>query len=84
MLTAIEQALLNALVDLEQAVASVRTANPRPDLQARFARIDELAKELPHGTDPNLLHFLQKRSYQKARRFLEGRGGENQAGTCRD
>jgi hypothetical protein len=83
MITAIEQALLNALVELERAGHSLRTANPKPNLSALFARIDELAKELPRGTDPTLLHYLQKKSYEKARLFLQGRDSENQMGSCR-
>jgi capsule polysaccharide export protein KpsE/RkpR len=83
MITAIEQNLLNALGELEQAGSSLRTANPKPDLPALFARIDELAKELPRDTDPALLHYLQKKSYEKARLFLQGRDAENQTGNCR-
>ncbi|MGA3284985.1 MAG: hypothetical protein ABSD57_11075 [Verrucomicrobiota bacterium] len=83
MMTAIEQTLLNALVELGKAGNSLRTANPKPDLPALFARIDELAKELPRGTDPTLLHYLQKKSYEKARLFLQGRDAENQVGNCR-
>lgn len=83
MITAIEQNLLNALVDLEEAGNSMRTANPKPNLQALFARIDELASQLPRGTDPALLHYLQKKSYEKARLYLQGRDAENQAGNRR-
>ncbi len=83
MITAIEQTLLNALVELEQAVNVMRTANPKPDLPGLFARIDELTKQLPRGTDPALLHCLQKKSYEKARLFLQGRDAENQVGNCR-
>jgi len=83
MIRAIEQTLLTALVELEKAVHSARTAKPKPDLPALFARVDELAKQLPRGTDPDLLHYLQKKSYQKARLFLQGRDAENQVGNCR-
>ncbi|HXR04054.1 MAG TPA: hypothetical protein VN836_05025 [Verrucomicrobiae bacterium] len=83
MITAREQTLLDALVKLEQAVAAGRMANPKPDLPVLFARIDELAKQLPRGTDPDLLHYLQKKSYEKARLFLQGRDAENQVGNCR-
>jgi hypothetical protein len=81
--TAIEQTLLNTLVELEKAVNSMRMANPKPNLPALFARIDELAKQLPRGTDPALLHYLQKKSYEKARLYLQGRDAENQIGNCR-
>jgi len=30
-----------------------------------------------------LLHYLHKKSYGKAQRFLQGREAENQAGHCR-
>ena len=83
MITAIKQTLLNALLELEKAGNSLRTTNPKPNLAALFARIDELAKELPRGTDPALLHYLQKKSYEKARLFLQGRDAENQVGNCR-
>jgi len=83
MITAIEQTLLNTLVELERAVNSVRTAGPKPDLPALFARVDELTKQLPRGTHPNLVHYLQKKSYEKARLFLQGRDAENRVGNCR-
>ena len=43
------------LVELDQSVKSLRTAHPKPDLQAIFARLDRLANDLPPGTDPALL-----------------------------
>lgn len=72
-----EQKLLAALVDLEAAVRSLPKADPKPDLRAKFERIDALAIQLPKGTDPQLVHYLQRKSYQKARLFLEGRDAEN-------
>jgi hypothetical protein len=48
-----------------------------------FARIDKLAKQLSRGTDPTLLHYLHKKSYEKARFFLQGHDAENQIGNCR-
>jgi hypothetical protein len=77
-----ETAILEALIELDSAVKSMRTANPKPNLVPIFARIDALARELPRGTDPTLLHYLQKKSYEKARLFLEGRDAENAAGNC--
>jgi hypothetical protein len=80
---AVEQSLLDALVELDKAGKSTRTANPKPDLPALFARIDELAKQLPRGTDPALLHYLHKKSYGKARLCLQGREVANRTGNCR-
>ena len=81
-MTALEKQILATLTELERAAAQMRTANPKPDLQAFFTRLDALAKELPPGTDPNLLHYLHKKSYQKARLLLEGRDMENARGRC--
>ncbi len=82
-MTQTETDILNALLELEAAVASMRTANPKPDLLLLFARIDTLASRLPESTDPTLLHYLRKKSYEKARLYLQGRDAENQAGNCR-
>jgi hypothetical protein len=68
----IETKILEALKELDAAVKAMPTANPKPDLLALFARIDELAGQLPRTTDPELLHFLQRKSYEKARIRLEG------------
>jgi hypothetical protein len=78
----LEKSILGALIDLEKGVETVRTAQPKPDLSKLLARVDELAHQLPRGADPNLLHYLQRKSYQKARLLLEGRDAENARGAC--
>ncbi len=75
--------ILQALVELEKAVKATPGAGARPDLPALFTRIDELTRQLPANTDPTLLHYLHKKSYEKARLFLQGRDAENQVGNCR-
>ena len=82
-MTATEQNIFNALTDLENAVTSMPAANPKPNLLPLFARLDELTRQLPPQTAPDLLHYLHKKSYEKARLFLEGRDAENQVGSCR-
>ena len=79
----LEKNLLAALDGLDAAVKAMPAANPKPNLLPLFARIDELAKQLPADTDPALLHYLHKKSYEKARLYLQGRDAENQAGNCR-
>lgn len=81
--TSLEKNLLSALVQLDAMVKSLPSADPKPDLLPLFAHIDNLAKQLPRNADPALLHYLQKKSYEKARLFLLGRDVENQAGNCR-
>ncbi len=79
----VETELLSALTQLAEAVKLIQTANPKPNLLPVFSRLDELARQLPRDTDPTLLHYLQKKSYEKARLYLQGRDAENQVGNCR-
>jgi len=81
--SAIEKDILTALVQLEAAVKSMPTANPKPNLMLLFTQLDELTARLPRNTDPTLLHYMHKKSYEKARLFLQGRDAENQLGNCR-
>jgi hypothetical protein len=81
-MTETEHAILQALRDLEAAVRAMPTANPKPNLLPIFSRIDDLTRQLPVGASPDLLHYLHKKSYEKARFFLEGRDAENARGGC--
>ena len=81
-MTETEKNILTALLDLENAVKSMPTANPKPNLLLLFSRIDELTRELPPKADPSLLHYLHKKSYEKARLFLQDRDNENAMGSC--
>jgi hypothetical protein len=81
-MTEIENTLLQTLLELERAVALMPTANPKPNLLPLFARLDDLSRQLPRDTDPSLLHYLHKKSYEKARLFLQGREAENARGNC--
>ena len=82
-MTAPEQTILQTLIELADTVKRMPSANPRPNLLPLFARLDELTSQLPKDTDPTLLHYLHRKSYEKARLWLEGRDPENQAGSCR-
>jgi hypothetical protein len=81
-MTAIEREILSTLTELDTAVKTLATANPKPNLLVVFGRLDELTAQLPPNSDPSLLHYLHKKSYEKARLLLEGKDAENQAGTC--
>jgi hypothetical protein len=74
----------NALVDLREALrerlAIIRDEKSRGDEEAHMARlrvisekIDRLQSALPRPIDPQLAHYLKRRSYDKALDFLEGR-----------
>jgi len=81
-MTETENAILDELLGLEAAIKIMASANPKPNLLPRFERIDSLTRQLPRDTDPSLLHYLHKKSYEKARLFLQGRDAENAQGNC--
>ena len=75
----------NAIVDLREALrerlAIIHDEESRRDEEQHMARlrvisekIDKLAAALSRPIDPRLAHYLQRRSYDKALEFLEGRG----------
>lgn len=65
----LEAQLEAALTELEAAARDPR----QPPLLPLFERIDRLAAQLPPDADPELRHFLQRKSYFKARERLQGR-----------
>jgi len=77
----VEAGILQTLKDLDLAVAQIR-AGTKADLLPLFSKLEKLTSELPRGTDPQLLHYLHKKSYEKARLHLEGRDAENARGSC--
>lgn len=79
----VEKELLAVLTQLSEAVKTMATAQPKPDLLPIFARLDGLTHQLARDADPALLHYLHKKSYEKARLFLLGRDSENRTGNCR-
>jgi hypothetical protein len=76
--TDIETQLLAALTELESG-ARTRT-EPRPSLLPLFDRIEALAQALGPSGDAELRHFLQRKSYEKARQRLQGL--ETSRGRC--
>lgn len=81
-MTEIETTILQELLGMEKALATMQTADPKPNLVEIFQRIDTLTAEIPKDGDSELLHFLHKKSYEKARLHLQGRSSENARGTC--
>jgi hypothetical protein len=74
----------DTLVDLAQALrerlAVISDEQSRRDEAKHIARlrgisekIETLQAALPQPVDPRLAHYLQRRSYDKALEFLEGR-----------
>jgi hypothetical protein len=66
---------------LRERLAIIGDENSRRDPEKHITRlreisekIDNLASALPKPIDPQLAHFLQRKSYDKALAVLEGRG----------
>jgi hypothetical protein len=72
-MTQTERDILDTLLELEQAAGRMATSTPKPDLRPLFARLDALALQLPPDAPSDLRHYLQRKSYQKARAFLQER-----------
>ena len=81
-MTKLEQDILNALNELDTAVKGMTTASAKPSLLPIFQRLDQLTLNLPREANPDLRHYLQRKSYEKARLWLLGRGAENPRGSC--
>jgi hypothetical protein len=79
----LQKEILAELQKLDAAIKSMPSANSKPNLLPIFQQIDDLTRKLPRDTDPSLLHYLHKKSYEKARLWLEGRDAENARGQCR-
>jgi hypothetical protein len=82
-MTATEREILETLTRLDISVKAMKTADPKPNLIPIFTRLDELTQNLPRDSDPSLLHYLHRKSYEKALLYLQGRDAENAEGTCR-
>lgn len=75
-----EKVIVDLAGALRERLAIIRDQESRRDapghsarLQAVSEKIDQLQAALPHPIDPRLAHYLQRRSYDKALEFLEGR-----------
>lgn len=82
-MTETESTILATIIELEATIQNAATAQPKPSLLPIFERLDRLTASLPPTTDGSLLHYMHKKSYQKARLFLQGQDAENQVGNCR-
>lgn len=81
-MTEIEKTLMATLSELDNAIKAMAANREKPQLLPLFTRLDDLTRRLPRDADPNLLHYLHKKSYEKARLLLQGRDAENARGNC--
>ena len=74
-----ENTIVDLIAALRERLAIVHDEASRRDEEKHIARlravsekIDKLQAALPRPVDPQLAHYLQRRSYDKALEFLEG------------
>ena len=70
----VESQVLEALQELERVVVAAKAGGPAPDLLPLFGRLDHLAENLPADCGA-LRHYLERKSYDKARQWLETEAG---------
>ena len=78
MITPMKNAIVDLTTALRERLVIIRDEDSRRDPEAHTARlqaisekIDDLAAALPKPIDPQLAHFLQRKSYDKALELLE-------------
>ena len=75
-----EAALLDLAEALRERLAVIQDEESRRDqathierLKAVSEKIEKLQREIPQPVDPRLAHYLERKSYDKALEYLEGR-----------
>lgn len=68
--TMIEDELKEALISMQKAISN----SDAPEISRCLVQLDEAAQQHRRELDPQLMHFLKRRSYQKALMFLDGEG----------
>jgi hypothetical protein len=75
-----EKAIADLRDALRERIAIIQDEQSRRDPDTHMARlravsekIEKLQAALPQPLDPRLAHYLQRKSYDKALEFLEGR-----------
>jgi hypothetical protein len=75
-----EETLLDLAQALRERLAVIRDEVSRHDEAKHIARlktvsekIDKLQRALSQPIDPRLVHYLERKSYDKALEYLEGR-----------
>ena len=82
-MTELESKVLEQLNALEAGIAGIRDGiEPKPNLMPIFQELDRLESTMAPREAPRLRHYLQNKSYEKAKLWLLGRDAENLPGVC--
>ena len=75
-----EEALIDLAEALRERLAVIQDEESRRDqathierLKAVSEKIEKLQREIPQPVNPRLAHYLERKSYDKALEYLEGR-----------
>ena len=75
-----EKVIVDLANALRERLAIIHDEESRRDeaehiarLRAVYEKIDQLQAALPKPVDPRLAHYLERKSYDKALEYLEGR-----------
>jgi len=75
-----KEALLDLAEALRERLAVIQDEESRRDqathierLKAVSEKIEKLQREIPQPVNPRLAHYLERKSYDKALEYLEGR-----------
>ena len=79
-MTTLETTILEQLLDLETKVREMPTAKLKPNLLPIFSKLEELGRQVEPSS--MLRHYLERKSYEKARLWLQDRDAENKTGAC--
>jgi hypothetical protein len=68
--------LAEALEAYFAAIAEQKSAHP-PALMPHILKLDELGQQFSASAPPMLQHYLERKSYEKALKFLKGEVSEH-------
>ena len=69
----LKEALRERLAIIHDEESRTDEAKHIARLRAVYEKIDQLQAALPNPVDPRLAHYLERKSYDKALEYLEGR-----------
>ena len=71
---------------LQKYFDTIKQLSSSPTEKSSFSfisnQLDEMVRQAPPDIDPQLLHYLNRKSYEKAFRSLENSQAEIEKGTC--